>query len=290
MKFSASKALSESFEILTGRFGPMVVISAIFTFVPAVIFMGYMTSVIPGFGDPNPQDPMAAFSMIGQFLGQMAIVFIVYLLIRTVGTLALTLAAGGRPGITIGDAIGEGVRSMLPLLGVYMLLLVGYLVIAMVVALTVGLSVGGALSGRDAPGVGMGLTMLVMFLGLFALIIWLAAKLSLILPVIAIDKERNPINAISRSWSLTRGATLKIVLLYLLGAIAAFVISFIAGLAIGGLAAADPASIGGPGFWISMSINMAISALIGMFFIALIVAIHRQLAGPSTADVTDTFA
>lgn len=288
MKFSASKALSESFEILTGRFGPMVVVAAIFTFVPAVIFMGFVVSTLPSMAGLG-QNPGAILGLFGEIFGKMILFFLIYLLIRTVGTLAMCIAAGDRRNMSVGDIVGEAVRGLLPMLGIYALLLVAYLVIALLIAATVGMSMGAALSGRDAPGAGMGLSLVVMFFGLFGLICWLWAKLSMVLPVIALDGERNPINALSRSWALTRGAAFKIFLLFLLALIGAMVVNWVIGLASGGMAA-DPTALDGPGFWINLLISMAVGTVIGMYFIALIVAIHHQLAGPSTAEVSDTFA
>lgn len=290
MKFSASKALSDSFAILTSRFAAMVPIAVIFTLVPLAIFMFFIGSTFSGLSQ-NQGDPRAALQTILAMAGSSALIFIAYILVRTAGMCAMCITAASRQNMSVGEAIGEGFRAMLPLIGVYLLLILGYIVVGAVLMLTVGLSFMSAFTtaGADGPGATSVVAMVLIIPVIMIAMFYLMIKLSLIVPVIAIDKERSPVGAIKRSWVLTRGASLKIFLLFLLAAIGATVLSAVLNVVSGGMQFASP-NLAGPASWSQIALSGISGTVIAMYFIALIVAIHSQLAGPSAAAVSETFA
>lgn len=292
MKFSASKALSESFAIFGGKFASMLPIAILFTAIPLILFMATFGGVLAGFSQ-SQGDPAAAMQNFLAMFGTFALAGIVYALVRIAGACALCVSAAAREPVTLGEAVSEGLRVTLPMAGVYLVLMVAYIAVAAVLMLTIGASFIGMMgagftSGQTAPGAGsIGTFILVICLVLIVLF-YLMTKLSLILPVVAVDKERSPFAAISRSWGLTRGAAFKIFLLFLLTGIGASIIGGVLGGLIGG-ASVLAAGASAASSWPQVAASALTGTLFSIYFIALIVAIHEQLAGPSAAAIGETF-
>ena len=291
MKFSASKALSESFTIFTGRFAAMAPIALVFTLVPLAVFMAFFSTSFAGL-QQNQGNPAAAMQTILAMLGRFSLVFIIYMLVRTLGVCALCIAASSRQAPSLSEAISEGVRAMLPMIGVYLLLIVGYVVVAIVFAITIGLSFLGlftaSAAGGQAPGAGSVLGAISVGVIVMIAALYIFTKLSMIVPVIVVDQERSPVKAISRSWSLTRGASFKIFLLLLLLGFGAAIINGILNALGGGGMGVAPNS-GATVVWTQVAIAAISGTVFAMYFISLIVAIHEQLAGPSVAAISETF-
>ena len=291
MKFSASKALSESFTIFTGRFAAMAPIALVFALVPLAVFMAFFSTSFAGL-QQNQGNPAAALQTILAMLGSFSLVFIIYMLVRTLGICALCIAASSRQAVSFGEMISAGLRAMLPMIGVYLLLIVGYVVVAIVLALTVGLSFmglfGATAAGGQAPGAGTVIGVILIVTIVMVAVLYIFTKLSMIVPVIVIDQERSPVKAISRSWSLTRGASFKIFLLLLLLGFGAAIINGILNALSGGAAVFSPNG-GTTVVWTQVAIAAISGTVFGMYFISLIVAIHEQLAGPSVAAISNTF-
>ena len=291
MKFSASKALSESFTIFTGRFTAMAPIAVIFALVPLAVFMAFFSSSFAGL-QQNQGNPAAAMQSILAIVGSFSLVFIGYMLVRTLGVCALCIAASSRQTPSLGEAIRAGLRAMLPMIGVYLLLIVGYVVVAIVFALTIGLSFMGlftaSAAGGQAPGAGSVIGVILAGTVIMVAVFYIFTKLSMIVPVIVIDQERSPVKAISRSWSLTRGASFKIFLLLLLIGFGAGIVNGVLNALSGGAVSFDPSNGAGV-VWSQVAITAISGTVFAMYFISLIVAIHEQLAGPSVAAISNTF-
>lgn len=291
MKFSASKALSESFTIFTGRFAAMAPIALVFALVPLAVFMAFFGTSFAGL-QQNQGNPAAAMQTVLTMLGSFSLVFIIYMLVRTLGVCALCVAASSRQAPSLGAAISEGLRAMLPMIGVFLLLIVGYVVIAIVLALTIGLSFlglfGASAAGGQVPGAGSVAGAILVVTMIMVTMFYIFTKLSMIVPVIVVDQERSPVRAISRSWSLTRGASFKIFLLLLLMGFGAAIINGVLNALSGGAMVFAPNSAGTVN-WLQVAIAAISGTVFAMYFISLIVAIHEQLAGPSVASISDTF-
>ena len=136
-----------------------------------------------------------------------------------------------------------------------------------------------------AASAGTGAGVLVGFVALVTLI-YLYTKFLLVAPVVATERIVNPLAAISRSWRLTKGNSLRLFLFVFLLAVAFIVVggvaSMIAGLAFA-LAGADAALVG------DAIVSGVVNALFTAIFVAAVAAAYRQLAGPGSATVNDTF-
>jgi membrane-anchored glycerophosphoryl diester phosphodiesterase (GDPDase) len=173
-----------------------------------------------------------------------------------------------------------GVRSVPTLFGVAILAIIGLIALMVVLSLVTA----GVMAGTNSGGMGFILGLLM--LGGF---VYLGMRLSMILPVVANEEQRNPIAAIARSWALTKGSALKLFLLFVavalvMGAIGLLMFMLTIGIPRAG---AVPNAAGMIGLFIAM---VVFGLTIGIYFIALIAAIHNQLSGPAVAEMAETFA
>jgi hypothetical protein len=281
MTFSGSRAFGEAFEILKSRFGVLIGTTLIF-WVGLMVVMGafggsIMASVMASAStgaDPDPAQIVAGmgFSIVLLYLLVYALQFAM--------AIAMVRLCSDRHAPSIGDAISTGVRGVPTMFGVVIILAVA----GVIGGVLIGMVVGGlaAVSGSEIVS---GLLMIAAFLGG----LYLYARLSMLTPVIAIEDERNPIQVIRRSWAMTGPAALKIVLVVGLAAVLAGLAVFALLFATIGTAAlsGQPPSIGGMvAFVVAM---IAFGLTVGLYFTALIAAIHRQLSGGAVAATSDTF-
>lgn len=198
--------------------------------------------------------------------------------------LALMRACSDRHSGTIGDAIGAGIRGMPSLFAAVFLLVVLGGAVMVILSITVGLAMAAANSFMVSLIIGI-----VCLVGL----IFLIARLSMITPVIAIDEVRNPVGAIARSWRLTSAAAFKIAAVFIAAALLMGALFFVAALAtlgtamLSGAAASSPSPAGVIGFMLAMLI---LGLTVGLYFTALMAAIHRQLSDGGAEEAGETFS
>ena len=281
MPFSASRAFSEAFDILKSRFGVLIGTALIFwvgLMVIGMVFGGAMMGgVMASAATGTDPDPAAMFAGMGFS------VVLFYLLIYAVQfamAIALMRLCSDRHPPSIGDAIGAGVRGVPTMFGAVILL--------MLVGIAGGM-VFGLIFGAISAGLNSGALTVLLAIASLVLMIYLYARLSMLTPVIAIEEERNPIRAISRSWTMTGPAAVKIALVIGLAAIASCLVILVLVFATMGTAAlsGQPPSPGGViAFFLGM---VAFAVTVGLYFNALFAAIHRQVSGGDAAQASAAF-
>lgn len=279
MGFSAATAFAESFALLKSRFAPMLAISILYYVLLFVLFgvfgAGVFGSMMTmGANAANPAALPAGFGlgMLFLYIAMYGLVFF--------QQAALCRLCSDRHQPNIGDALSTGVRSVPTLLGAAVLLVIGLFAVMIVFSIAGAV----AMAGASSPVVSF-IVALLMLVGS----IYLVMRLSMLLPAVAIEDERNPITAIGRSWAMTRGRAFKLFLLFF----ALFVVMGAIGMAVffGTIGVPQPGTVPGTGSVTAFFVLMVLFGLtVGMWFVALIAAIHRQLAGPSVAAVQETFA
>ncbi|MCB2057357.1 MAG: glycerophosphoryl diester phosphodiesterase membrane domain-containing protein, partial [Novosphingobium sp.] len=224
-------------------------------------------------GNPEAFAQIFAGMGFGFFL-----VYLVVLAISLVAQAAICALCGDPRRPTIGEALTTGVRSLPALGGAFLLVIVGAIGIGILFALLMA----GAAMGAQQPW-------LIFVLGLVAMVgaAYLMTKLSMVLPVVVLDEVRGPLMAIGRSWQLTRGNSLRLFGYFLLIGILMGVVYFALVAALGG--------VGNSGGGIAVAIVLGLLVLVyallaGIYWLAAVVAAHRQLGGPSTGAIEDTFA
>jgi hypothetical protein len=283
MDYSISRAFSDATRSATERLGAQIAVWAAFFGIQigaVIVFMLVMGgSAMALAGSGGGED-----ALTGMGGGMILFAILFYLAIIAIAVAAnaaqVTIASLMRSP-SVGDAVSNGFRSALPLLGVTVLLLIGYFVIALVL----GVAGAGLLAAAESGTVG-----LILMLGLCIALAYVGTRLSMIVPVVALDGERNPINAIARSWTMTNGKVLPVFATYLVLIVALVVI-------VGAVAAVLvlPAMGGGatPGFgMMAMIFLLYIVALVAItiYMASLTAAVHLQLSGSSVENATETFS
>ncbi|MEM1132227.1 MAG: hypothetical protein AAGH53_04765 [Pseudomonadota bacterium] len=130
----------------------------------------------------------------------------------------------------------------------------------------------------------MGLAIGIGFLLLIIPGIYVAIKFVCAGPVIVAEKVRNPITALQRSWELTKGNSLRIFAFVLILFVVLFVISLIVGLITGIFMFA-----GDVGTAIGQLVQVLFQGVATAFSLAVSAAIYRQLSGPDSGELKETF-
>ena len=284
-KFSVGQALSTAFEIFKARFVPMAILTVIYYAILFAIMgtvgMAMIGSMAMGGGDPISSGAGA--------LGGMILLYVAMYAINFWQQAAMCRLTSDRHEPSVGAAMTAGLGAILPLFGVLVLVLVA----GFVVALVFSIAIGGAALGTQSSAVGV-----IAGLAMLAGAVYLALRLSMTLPAIAIEDHRNPITALRRSWDMTRGHVLRLLALFVIVGVVMGLVAFtVLSATAGGMMASMAAGGGAPGAVPSMAamgsffVAMVLFGLtLGIFLMALIGAIHRQLSGESVAEVEATFA
>ena len=270
MTFDMNKAWREAAEMVTANREVLLVVAGLFFFLPGMAFALFVPTPAPA---PN-LPPEAAMQLIMKFYADNAPWFIVMAIIQTVGILTLLALLRDHAKPTVGEALGRGLSGLLPYLA-------SQILVAFAVAIVLSLAV--AIASATGVGALMGVFLLV---GLVAMV-YIMIKISLVPAVIAVERQNNPIAILKRSWLLTKGNSGRLALFFglliLVFGIVALVIGGILGILVALLGDGTPAQIG----------QAVVSGLIGTvataFFVAILASVHRQLAGPSTETITQTF-
>ena len=267
MKFDMSAAWSEAMAMVNANREVLLVVAGIFFFLPAVL-QGF---VMPPLQDLlAASDPEAMQQQMVALYGSYGWLLVLVVLAQIAGTLALLVLLRDQRRPTVGEAIRQGFAGLLPAIGVYLLL---------------GIAIGAALivvvfAGFTAPVIGAVLSLILSIGLVYALI-----RLSLLLPVIAIEQVRNPLTALRRSWAETRGNVGRLLVFFLL----LFVAYMVVLLVIGMIAGAVGLLLGEAGALILGSVvSGLIAAIATMIFTAVQAAIHRQLARPAPQHAEPT--
>ncbi|MET0295720.1 MAG: hypothetical protein ABW042_11975 [Phenylobacterium sp.] len=174
----------------------------------------------------------------------------------------------------------------------------GVLVVVLALIGGVGAAVAG---GAESMGSGLALTLVGLVLAGIGILVWVALRLSMATPMTFVDRTFR----LFESWSLTRGAALRLFGLFLLVGVLALLLVIgvellvlaIGGVAIGGLIGSDLqalehldfAALGGAiigAFLLGTLLFAAILGFVSLLSYAPLAAVYRQLKGPDA----ETFA
>jgi flagellar biosynthesis protein FlhB len=223
-------------------------------------------------GNSDAAMPAAFEQMMAGYIDNWPL-FLAISIIQFIGAMSLLALLTDRSNPTVGEALSQGIRSIPSYLAAQILTSLGLM-------LAIGIPLG-IIAAAAPPAV----LVLAMVAALVAFV-YLYTKFSLTAPVIAIEGERNPLAALVRSWRLTKGNVLRIVLFVFL---LVFTLGIIIAL-VSGILGLILSAIGEPVTTIGIDMVSALAnALLTVVLLVVTVAIHRQLAGPSTAALAETF-
>lgn len=296
MRFSGSKAITDTFAIIRARFASLALIGLASFTLPMLMGMILLLPRIEGwfrqFGKFDKAEAPDFGAMLTQLQELAPILLAGYLgweLVRAIATSLLTAAAGASDRDPPSESVAQGLGGALSVMGLSLLILAVSLVAFGLIGLGFWSAFAPAFEGRQTPAIGSIFGLFGLFLVLLIAMMVLFARLALAVPVIVLEKQRNPLTAIGRSWKLTSGATLKIIALFVLFSLIVGVInSVIDGFAGGSWA--ERAMRGQEMNWIGPIAYCLQMALSGIVMAALSVAIYLQRAGPPLESYDQTFS
>lgn len=269
MKFDMGRAWTEALEMIKGNGKLLAIVAGVFFFLPALA----LTLLMPTMMTVTPGETMTPEQVMALFTGGFVFGLFAYVIISYIGTLAVLNLLSDRARPTVGEAIKAGFLGFIPYFLAQLLLGIAFAVIFIVLALIGGLAASGVLTGL----------LVVIALPFVA---WIYTKMSLVAPVIAIDEIRNPIAALTRSWKLVSGNSLRVFLFYLVLLVTFLVVYLVLTMVLGLFAALLGPEIG---LIVSAILQGILGLVFTVLFLAILAAVHRQLSGPSVSAVTETF-
>ncbi len=270
MKFDSNLAWKHASAAIAANREVVFALAGVFFLLPGLA----MALLFPAPEPVADMDSKAALAAMSGYYASILPFLLPMVLFQAAGTLALLTLLTDRTRPTVGEAIRMGVKGILPYVGAQLILGIGVGLIGGVI-----LMIGAATGLAVLTGIGVAVVA--------ALVIYAAIKTSLVAPVVAVEGERNPIAALKRSWVLTRGNSVRIGVFYLL-VLAVFLVVIMVVTAVVGIIAAI---IGGPdaGEMAGVVVSAALNAVMALYFVAIIAATHRQLAGEPAETTRATF-
>ncbi|WDA41200.1 hypothetical protein [Erythrobacter sp. BLCC-B19] len=212
--FDIGRVFSTSFAMLRERLWPLAGMWAVFLAIQmaaytvlSVVIAVVGIAGIAGLGFAI-DDPASASALSGIGIGvfvMMALFFAAYLMLAFAQQAAMVTLASPLERAAFGDAMLRGFRTCLPFLAISVLLTIGYIAFTLVIMAIMSAL---ALTGSAGAGVFGGLV----GLASLPLMLFLACRFAVLVPVVAVDQVFSPIAALRRSWSVTRGKALRIFL------------------------------------------------------------------------------
>jgi Membrane domain of glycerophosphoryl diester phosphodiesterase len=285
IRFDSNRAWEDAMRIVAANREVLTVLAGVFFFLPAVAALTYLTPLqgeLAALQAKMSSKPnMAEMQSLMQLIGQMMPAFLALALVQIVGRMGMMALVTDQRRPTVGEALAIAVKCLPAMIGAFLVIVVVYFVAVIIVSLVAAL-LGAGINMAHSP-VLTGLFAALIVAGALAGILFAFTRLLMLIPVIVIDGEHGPVKAIKRSWNMVQGNTARLFLFYILLALGTLVISLVAsfGLKIlGGL-------VGSAGLLLAAIGSALISSVIGVVMMAVLVAIHRQLASAPVEVVAE---
>jgi hypothetical protein len=270
MKLDSNLAWQDAQAAIRANREVLLALAGVFFLIPTLAF----ALLYPQPQVPSAMTPQQAFTLLESFYREAFPFMLIVVALQVVGAMTVMTLFTDRTRPTVGGAIRHGAVDTAVFLG-------GMLVFWVVSGLALGVVVSlAALAGVVV------LAGVVTAASIGALL-YCTLRMAMVMPVIAVDGERNPLLALRRSWELTRGNAGRIFVVLLL----LFVVYFVIVLALTAVAGTGIAlTLGSKASGIVMAVlSSAVGALFTLYVIAVLAMIHRQLSGGSPRVIGATF-
>ncbi|MBA4086573.1 MAG: hypothetical protein C0491_02070 [Novosphingobium sp.] len=269
-KLDSSLAWKTATRLVATNRDVLMAIAGVFFLLPGLAFSIFV---------PEPQ--MAPGTPPGRMMEIMADAWtsslpllIIVTLLQMAGTVTVLIVMTDPERPTVAQAIARGFRALGPYV-LAQIIVGGALGMAFLVLVSAA-----ALTGVQAIGA-------VVILAAFVAMVWCSLRMALVAPVLAIEGERNPIEALRRSWTLTQGNSGRLLaFLVLLGLLFAVVY----GLAMMLVGVVLVLTTGGElQRVLTAAVSSAITSGALIYFIAVLAAVYRQLGGRQPSEIRSIF-
>ena len=153
MKFDSNQAWQQATAAVSANFSMLLPIAGVFFLVPSLVstwFFGDMQAAMLA----NIANPQANEAMVQGMIGKFAGFGLAAMLVQSVGNMALLGLLTDRARPTVGEAIGNAVKSLPTVIGAIVLFIVAYFVVALVAGIVIGGAAAGLGKRSPMPGFG----------------------------------------------------------------------------------------------------------------------------------------
>ncbi len=284
MTFDMNRTWSMALALLSANGQLLAIIAGVFLLLPGTLFYVAMPDFMTTLATQTNPDPDMVLAMLREAAVPLIVLGLVMLVAQIIGYLAM-IALMGEDRPTVGEALRRALAYLPTTIGVSLLLMLGYVVFVALAAVALGLLIaGGIAAGGEVVG---GILAFVGAIAMIVGLVYLATRFILTMPIIALEGVTGPWTVCKRSWALTKSYALKIFFFYVLIFAAYIVIAMILS-SIFGVVAGLLGNGAGAALVLGLS-NGLVGAAVAMLFSAIMVAMHRQLAGLSPAAIDQTF-
>lgn len=276
MNFDMNRTWAEATAMARANWQFLGLIAGVFLVLPnlfLVIALPDVMNLLIGTGlDPAADGERAMAQIMAQMGGVLAVLGISAVASMLGHAAMVALLGPHRP--TVGEALGAAMRSAFTLLACLALGIAGYLVFILLGALVVALFAS-VLALVIPPAVASMAGTIALMIAAFVV----SLRFVLLIPVVMLERQGNPLLAFGRSWSLTRQARRRLTGFFALLLLAYMVLSIMLFWLVGLI---------GQLFFTGLISGLA-SAVVGSLLSAILVSLHAQLTGRtrSTAEVFD---
>jgi membrane-anchored glycerophosphoryl diester phosphodiesterase (GDPDase) len=203
------RVFSTSFAMFRQRFWLLLGMWAVFLVIQIAAFIVLMIGIVAvgltaGL-DSGLQDPAALTGLGAGMIAMIVLLYAAYFVILIAQQAAMVTIASPLEEPVFGAAMVRGFRSALPFFGIGLIMVLAGLVLSFGITAVFGVSV----TQSNSAGAVIVAILPLLFL---PLLIYLGCRFSVLIPVVAVDQVFNPFTALRRSWSVTRGKVLRILL------------------------------------------------------------------------------
>lgn len=255
-RFDAMQAWNSAIAAIKTNRDTLLVIAGLFFLLPQLVLAFVLPEAPTDVGEDEVMKQMAELYADNWYL------FIGWFVLQAIGTLCVIILLTDRARPTVGEAMGSAMRLMPINFAAQLIVMAGIGIMLLIVLLVA------SLTGSE------GIMVLAVVVAL-PVAAWIFIRTSLSTPVIGAERERNPFEALKRSWAMTAGAAGRLALFFVLIFIAVMVINVVVtavpGAILGAVAGQETAMIYGA---VAGSLVAAAFALLSA---ALLTAIYGQL-------------
>ena len=268
-KLDTNAAWKEASGLVAANRDVFLTLAGVFFMLPSLAL-----SVILGEPEVEPgMQPEQMLAVMREFYAGAWWLILLGSLLQIVGILTILTLMRDRSRPTVGEAIRAGLAGT-----------PSYLVAQLLLGLVLGVVFVVLVAGAAAISPALAVVVVLLAMGVFVFVMF---RMILVAPLVAVEGMRNPIAALRGSWALTRGSfwrifgfvVLVVVLFLIVLAIVMLVIGIVLAIATSGETQRVIAAV----------FSSALTAIAVVYFCGMIAAIHRQLAGPASAELATTF-
>lgn len=280
------RVFSTSFAMLRQRFWKLAGMWAVFFAIQIAgsiaLGVGIVMMSLAGMDSLEGLEDTSAIAGMGIGMLAMVVLFYgAYLVLVLAQQAAMVTLASPLEEPAFGPAMARGFRSALPFFAVAVVATAAYVALAV----TVDAATGG--EGGEGSEAGA-----LVSLALLPVAVYLACRFSVLVPVVAVDQVFNPLAALRRSWVLTRGKVLSILL-----ALIALTALMAVGLGLPFLLVFSALPDGGQDSAVSEGVVLLgvllivlLFILVTMFAAAFSAALHSEVTGGGAERLEEVFA